>query len=259
MVLCFLVSVGVVLLQHYQWRRDAGTAFVDLQYPQHWSLTGGYYALIALFIYSTILSCLFRGGTLLMFVQKVFSKKWRHENQVTCSFDPTHFDNCSGTRWLGWIMVLFYALLLVLAAQVLLNLVEKLRFYESLAIVISNTLVSVVLFGLAFSLIVPVFVGLPVLSLHLAMREFRWNEFTKLSGLWDRHKKAMYAKLESGILSLTESETYRSLMVFWDELAKMRLWPFDLKIVFYFVSSHAVPFLVLVLPWLQKQLGLQFR
>jgi hypothetical protein len=157
---------------------------------------------------------------------------------------------------MGWILLLFYVLLLLLAAQVLLNMVEKLRFYESLDVVIQHTFVSVIAFGAAFFLIVPILVGRPLIAIHLAMREYRRREGLRLSALTDQHKAVMLSRVDDGSVGVAEVQAFNAMKVLEAEVQEMPLWPFDVKVAFYFIASHIVPALSFLLPMIEERLGL---
>jgi hypothetical protein len=88
------------------------------------------------------------------------------------------------------------------------------------------------------------------------MREHRWTEFDELAPLFAARKEAMRQRLREGPLRLVESTTYDSLNVFWSEIVNMRLWPFDMKVVGYFVATHLVPFFAVAVPKLHDWLGI---
>ena len=257
-VACIALAIAVILGQKLQWTRDPGTAFVDLRYPQHWSLTGAYFTVAALLIYYCVLSCLFRGAFVLSFIGKVYSRRWRSDCGVSVYFDPDHPDKCAGTQPIGWMLLLFYVLLLLLAAQVLLNTVEKLRFYESIDIVFQNTYLSVIGFGAAFLVIAPLLVGRPLISIHLTMRRFRRSEGLRLGTLSDRQRDNMLSRIDDGTVGIADTQAFTAITALEKVVGDMPLLPFDLKVAFYFVASHVVPLSSFLLPVIEQRLGAFF-
>lgn len=248
---CFAVSLVILLWQKHQWYLDAGTAFVDLRYPGHYSLTGAYYSLVFFGVVYCLLSFAGRGIAVMAFITIVFSKKWRSKNGVGVFISPNHADGCGGLRPLGLIMINLYLLLLLFVVQIFLNAYEKFRFYETMDIVIQNTSVSVVGFGFLI-LFAPVLLGPPLLSIHMAMREFQMEEALRLSTQIAQYEARLLDHVVTNRSSLVEIQGFDVLKSLQQEINGMPLWPFNL---IYFGTAYFAPVLTLVLKFVKIDLA----
>lgn len=249
---CLVTSLLIVSSQKYQWSGDPGTAWVDLRYPDQWSVTAVYFTVATFFVYYAFLSCLIRAGLMLWFIGSVYSHNWCLRNGLTFAFNPNHADRCAGMRPLGWLMLLAYLPLLLLMAQIILNMVEKLRFYESIDIVLAHTSVSVWAFGVAFFLCAPAVIGRPLIAVHRAMREFRWRECLELTGTMQAQRTALLDKVKQGTPRESEVEGYKAVRLVIEDVRRMPLWPVDVKIVTTLVASHFIPIGSVIIPFVKQ-------
>ena len=242
-------SLLIVVLQKIQWIHDPGTAFVDLTYPGGIvSLTGIYFTVISWIIYNTILQLVFRSILMIIFIGKVFAVSRMEYDNLRLKLNILHPDNCNGLRPVGSLIGLFYFLMVLLGAQVLLNVVEKLQFYENLDIVIQSTFLSVGIFGIVYLVVVPATIGFPLLRIHFAFRQYRYEKLKNIAQTIDAYKDKMNALIKKATI---EDEHLRTLNYLSDKYGAfkiMPLWPFDLKGFYYFIGSNIIPIIAFLIP-----------
>jgi len=243
------VSIAAVLTQKWQWMHDPGTAFVDMTGPGSIiSLTGVYSTLVAWFLYYTMIQLVIRAMGVLLYISTVFSvdriRQWRGELRI----DIMHPDRCNGLRNVGTMLGLFYFVLALLGAQLLLNMVEKLRFYESLGIVLQSTFLSVSLFGLAFVAIVPFAFGYPLLRVHVALKRYRTDRLESQSLRIAEYRRHIESCIQERTCTQDDIAALSHLNGVRAQIESMALWPVDTRGITYFLGSNIVPIAALLLP-----------
>ena len=92
----------------------------------------------------------------------------------------------------------------------------------------------------------------------MAMREYRLKERLRLAALADRHTDIMLKRIDEGTVGVAEVQAFSAMKSVEADAKKMPLWPFDLKVAFYFVASHVVPLISFMLPAILEWLGVSF-
>jgi len=195
-----------------------------------------------------VISTFVRGAAVLLFVREVYSGAWRNANGVSLRMDAGHIDGRGGVSEIGVFMLLYYLLLVLLGAQVILDVLEKFSFYGSWDIVLQHTAVSVLCFGAAYVLLVPGLIGWPLFAVHSALREFRHRWGQQLAQLGHTWTDRLLVEMESGVPQQASREALGAIRDLRDDVRHMSTWPIDARAGFLFVASHAVPALSFVVP-----------
>jgi hypothetical protein len=255
--LTLVAALAIMLGQKVVWINDGGTAFVDLWYPRHFSLTALYFTISSILVYYAVIGVFLRGGATLIVISKVFSSRTENLYGFEPNYSIDHPDGCCGTRSLGLILVVFYFLLLLLGAQLVLNLVEKLNFYESMDIVLDQTIISVLLFGVTLFGVCPGIVAAPLLSMHMSMRRYRYSRLLNLSKTLEQLEghASNIAKKETGLPEehSLAVDLYNRLS---EKVGKMPLWPIDTRMVGYIAASNLLPVITFFMPFILISLGI---
>ena len=114
--------------------------------------------------------------------------------------------------------------MMLMAAIVWLNLVEKLKFYESLSVVLQFTGVSVLAFGVVFVIVAPVPALFPVLSIHNALRRHQRTRLIEI--MWRRNVGIEKLRAQAGSRSVIEElNAVEKLQTFYQQ---MPVWPVNI-------------------------------
>jgi hypothetical protein len=243
----FIASL-VTFFQQVQWIHDPGTAFVDVLYLERFSFTGLYWSLIAVIIYYIIFTLLYRMAIVLFFISKLFSGGFQKKYECEPAYVPNHPDKCSSLRNVGILIGLSYVLLFFLAIQVILNFGEKFRFYESFDVVFQSTFLSVLVFAGAYVIILPIFVGLPLLKIHLSLRRFRFRKVLHYSGMMSNFGERANKGITDDTFSSDYADGFSYLDSRRDKFQNMPMWPLDFKLFIGIVSSYMIPVLAVSVP-----------
>ena len=175
------LSLVIVVGQKVQWLTDPGTAFVDLSALGQPSLTAWYMTFEVFIVYYAFITLLYRYIRFLGFIGKVFWQS-QHRTSTKIRLQLGHPDGKSGLRCVGRVVLSFGLVVMGLFAQINLNLLEKSSFYGSLDTSIAFTQVSVIIFGLAYLIFVPIPGLFPLYAIHKALRRNVENSLSELAG-----------------------------------------------------------------------------
>ena len=232
-VLTAALALLIMLAQKWQWWHDPGTAFVDLFYQGRPSATGLYFTLITIIVVYVGLAVVWRYSCALFFVGQLFLRARMKGDAWKPRLAISHPDGCYGLGHLDKGIVSFDVLLMLLATLLVLNMVEKLRFYESIEMVFQSTLLSVVLFTVGFIVVAALPTLYPPIAMHLALRQYR---FEKLVGLAEEERQLRQAERSETELNARLQTIQAARGVYED----MPLWLWNVKSAWTLIVSNTL-------------------